>query len=198
MNKKFAGLLLLMLLGCATGGKTPTTTAATATPLAVKGDYVAVNGRLVSLRDGRKGGDPQHFSPPADLRQPEAHYGATGTTAAITKQDYLSAQGLNMEKVPDLGRGHYQGAAQIIDGVSPSQAGSAGLNVDFAHKTVAGRVNSPLQYGNTQVNGLDFAGKINGPGFSARQYNGAVSGGDAAGPTGAGSQEVYGVFNGRR
>ena len=137
---------------------------------------------------------------PEELRQPEAHYGATGTTAAITKQDYLSTQGLNLEKVPDLGRGRYQGAAQIIDGISPNHTGSAGLHVDFAHKTVAGRLNDQLQSPNGRQNGLDFAGKINGATFNARAYNGPVSGGDAAGLAGAGpgAQEVYGVFGGRK
>ncbi len=203
MNKSVPGaLLLLILVGCGSGAKTPAASGGTVSggpPQSLRGDYVEINGQRLSLRDGKKGGDPSQFTVPDELRQPEAHYGATGATAAITKQDYLSTQGLNLEKVPDLGRGRYQGAAQIIDGISPNHTGSAGLNVDFAHKTVAGRLNSPPPY-NDGVDGLNFAGKINGPGFNARQYNGPVSGGDAAGLAGAspGAQEVYGVFGGRK
>ena len=187
MNKSVPGaLLLLILVGCGSGAKTPAASGGTVSggpPQSLRGDYVEINGQRLSLRDGKKGGDPSQFTVPDELR----------------KQDYLSTQGLNLEKVPDLGRGRYQGAAQIIDGISPNHTGSAGLNVDFAHKTVAGRLNSPPPY-NDGVDGLNFAGKINGPGFNARQYNGPVSGGDAAGLAGAspGAQEVYGVFGGRK
>lgn len=108
-------------------------------------------------------------------------------------QSRLIYQGIKPDELPSSGTAHYKGTAVVMSTQQASNADEMNMDVDFSNKTVKGRLNNRIRYGtgtNEELNGMDFAGAVNGNRFEATSQSTQFHGG-FYGPRG---QEFGGVL----